>query len=62
MSENMIFNCEKCGKAFFATPQDYRTTFWRGDFIKESYCPYCGAIIQIHSKDNSFSSSNGGKF
>jgi hypothetical protein len=44
-----------------AAPEDYRTVYWHGDILKEAYCPFCGAIIQINTT-NGFRSSGGGKF
>lgn len=62
MQENVRFDCYKCGHSFMASPQDYRTTFWYGEIVKEGYCPFCGAIIKQNNKDNQFKSSGGGKF
>lgn len=62
MKENTRFKCYKCGKLFIAEPQDYKTVFWYGDIIKEGYCPFCGAVNQINTTKDSYSSSGGGKF
>ena len=62
MEEKIKFNCPNCKHSFLATSQEYKTkSISDSVVIKEGYCPICGTVVKI-DVNNSFWSSNGGKF
>lgn len=58
-NKNVLIECKECKKRYQVSEIEYKTVFWHGDILIESYCPYCGHTNQ---KKIGFSSSKGGKF
>lgn len=58
-NKNYIVKCHKCHNYYEVAQEDCRNVYWRGEFLRESYCPFCGAINQ---EKTGFVSSGGGKF
>ena len=52
-------DCQKCKKRYQASEIEYRTVYWKGEILCETYCPFCGHTNQIKT---GFKSSEGGKF
>ena len=52
-------DCQECGKRYQASEIEYRTVYWKGEILYETYCPFCGHANQTKS---GFRSSEGGKF
>ena len=61
MNENKIIliKCQTCGKRYQVSETEYKTVYWHGKILTETYCPFCGHINQ---EETGFNGSPGGKF